>query len=170
MLSTNDRQTATTVCESFQSLRSLPKITLSLTLNGREVMDMASIGSSNQLVLTQASPFPQTKHIRTTSWSWTPIRDILENYTSSDLECWSELDYKRDNDGYHNLVESIRTIGFLWPVLVTRSEGYSNGHHRLAACIDLGYSYIPTTTDNSECGWNGDEESDNSTGPDFWNP
>jgi hypothetical protein len=100
--------------------------------------------------------------------------------TSCDLIEWEDLCEKRLDPGYENLVESIRNLGFLWPVLVYRGDkdgNYNNGHHRLAAAIALNYTHIPATSSADNCGWSGGQgtagstgEIHGSTGPDFWKP
>lgn len=62
------------------------------------------------------------------------------------------LDDKREDWGYPDVVESVDAYGFLRPLTVRRPDegepseyGYvfEDGHHRLAAAIDLGYSHVP---------------------------
>lgn len=57
------------------------------------------------------------------------------------------LEEKRDDDYYEQVVDSIRTLGFVKPVTGRVTEEgelrFSDGHHRLAAAIDLGMTHIP---------------------------
>lgn len=58
---------------------------------------------------------------------------------------------KRDDYHYSGLVESIRQDGFHDPIFVygheTVPEELGNGHHRVLAGLDLGYTHVPVTRD-----------------------
>lgn len=56
-----------------------------------------------------------------------------------------------DEDEYADLVDSVRRHGIESPILI-REEELCNGHHRVAACVDLGIEEIPFT-DDPEIGW-----------------
>lgn len=64
-------------------------------------------------------------------------------------ESWgSSLARKRMDGHYEDVLESIRTRGFLRPLTAwpNDSEGqlqFGDGHHRLAAAIDLGMTTVP---------------------------
>ena len=103
------------------------------------------------------------------------IDHILNNLPSADFfsnqdpEIWEYgLRKKREEKGYQNLVESIASIGILWPALIDQDTEYSNGHHRLAACIDLGYTHIPVTTEDDDCGWTGTKGCYDTDSPEDW--
>jgi hypothetical protein len=55
------------------------------------------------------------------------------------------LHWKRYDESYRELIESMRTNGVTSPIGVNGNE-LANGHHRLAAMIDLGYTEIPVVT------------------------
>lgn len=77
------------------------------------------------------------------------------------------LEIKRSDEGYDRIVESLREHGFTVPCTVQIADrGYifGDGHHRLAAAIDLGIEYIPVqacvlgksiATDSGEWVWGG---------------
>lgn len=56
------------------------------------------------------------------------------------------LDEKRGDDHYPDVVESIETHGFVRPLTATEKDGrltLGDGHHRLAAAIELGMTSVP---------------------------
>ncbi len=59
---------------------------------------------------------------------------------------------KRDDWHYPGLVESIREDGFHDPVFLHRYDGLpdelGNGHHRVLAALDLGYTHVPVTSNH----------------------
>ena len=65
------------------------------------------------------------------------------------LRRWDDvLTEKRDDMHYEGVVESLRSNGWVRPVTVQWEEDeeclkYGDGHHRLAAAIDLGMTHIP---------------------------
>lgn len=97
---------------------------------------------------------------------------------SSWRRSWRQvLDSKRDDEGYDKTLDSIREHGFLRPltadVNASSEPGYTfgDGHHRLAAAIDLGFTHVPleaytdyNIADDSGC-WDGTVESAMSSGP-----
>lgn len=66
--------------------------------------------------------------------------------------------YKRSDWRYNDLVEDLQDQGYLDPIFVWapgtnwRSSGevLGNGHHRLTAAKDLGYTHVPVTRDPDE--------------------
>lgn len=63
-------------------------------------------------------------------------------------EAWEGcLESKRADDQYPDIVDSIRAFGFIRPLTARiNHEGileFGDGHHRLAAAIDLGMSTVP---------------------------
>lgn len=114
---------------------------------------------------------PKVHNIKTSNWKWMSIDHILKNLLSADFytDDWEYgLRKKREDKGYQNLVQSISSIGFLWPALIDSDNEYSNGHHRLAACIDLGYTHVPVTTEDDDCGWHDTKGCYSSEGPEDW--
>ena len=65
---------------------------------------------------------------------------------------------KRNDVRYDDLVEDLQDQGYLDPIFVWeagtnyRSEGevLGNGHHRLIAAKDLGYTHVPVTRDRDQ--------------------
>lgn len=56
------------------------------------------------------------------------------------------LEAKRRDDHYPDIVDSIRAFGFIRPLtarLVGSNLEFGDGHHRLAAAIDLGLTTVP---------------------------
>jgi hypothetical protein len=62
---------------------------------------------------------------------------------------------KRSDPGYEDLKDDLAEQGFLDPIYVylphtrfdksNRTENMGNGHHRLVAALDLGWTYVPVT-------------------------
>ena len=62
------------------------------------------------------------------------------------------MDHKRLDLGQSRLVQSIEQHGFVIPVLIASADFVGrkllvNGHHRIAACEDLGIDAVPVTYD-----------------------
>ena len=84
---------------------------------------------------------------------WFPIEEILtwasidENSVSMSRKDWDLLlESKRKDSNYPKVFEFIKREGFRMPLQVEIYNGkycHENGHHRLAAAIELGYSHIP---------------------------
>jgi hypothetical protein len=66
--------------------------------------------------------------------------------------------WKRDDSGFATLLESLEQHGFLDPVFLFEphstmtwpelgEEVIGNGHHRIIAAHDLGYTHVPVTRD-----------------------
>lgn len=60
------------------------------------------------------------------------------------------LTNKRKDSNYYMIIESIAEYGFVRPVTVAITvngsddyEEYGDGHHRLAAAIDAGFTHVP---------------------------
>lgn len=68
-----------------------------------------------------------------------------------------DWDYKRMDVGYRSLLRDIRENGFLDPIFLLSphtmvnfdnpTDEIGNGHHRLIAAYDLGYTHVPITRD-----------------------
>jgi hypothetical protein len=98
-----------------------------------------------------------------TSMSILPIEDVLtygsiDNiYTDcscDDYSLWCEcitcgpvyeiLDDVRYDPGYEALMESIKTRGMVKGIRIHPTVNrVVDGHHRIAACLDLGFKFIP---------------------------
>jgi hypothetical protein len=84
------------------------------------------------------------------------ITEVLEmrsadSSSENPLPVAALLDHKRGNDTYLETLESVRRYGVQHPILI-RYEELCNGHHRIAACVDLGIEQIDFT-DDPEIGW-----------------
>jgi hypothetical protein len=83
-----------------------------------------------------------------TIFDW-DVAEILErpSIEVSDIRDWDvKLERKRRDRHYSDLKQSILTHGFLRPVTAHRLNGelqYCDGHHRLAAAVELGLTTIP---------------------------
>lgn len=70
------------------------------------------------------------------------------------------VQYKSEHRGYRIMKASLETDGFYEPVFVNKDASkcvgteqfLSNGHHRVCAARELGYTHIPVTYD-VEHGW-----------------
>lgn len=95
-------------------------------------------------------------------WGWVLDGEYVEHYPtvpedhscfdyardSTMDEAWeASLTGKRDDDHYEDVLNSIREHGFLRPLTAWKREdgrlGFGDGHHRLAAAIDLGLTTVP---------------------------
>lgn len=67
----------------------------------------------------------------------------------SQLETIGEvLERKRQDEHYPKIIESLVTNGWTTGIHITPGEcEISDGHHRLAAAIDLGQQYVPVVSD-----------------------
>lgn len=87
------------------------------------------------------------------------IQKILEGDSGDFDRCWGcnmalcehHLDEKREDRSYRDLVEHFQNGGMMnQPVcyMESRYSGLSlrNGHHRLAAALDAGFTHIPFQT------------------------
>jgi hypothetical protein len=64
---------------------------------------------------------------------------------------------KRSDGHYEDLLEDLELQGFLDPIYVhargerdAKTEVLGNGHHRLVAAYDLGYTYVPVTRERDD--------------------
>ena len=92
---------------------------------------------------------------------WMLIDDILNHWNSCDSYQISHkfdtkkmnrkgwkllLDEKRKDSYYKRVFPLIKENGFIMPLAYELTEDWkvhSNGHHRLAVAVDLGYKYVP---------------------------
>ncbi|MEH0417830.1 ParB/Srx family N-terminal domain-containing protein [Streptomyces sp. B21-083] len=75
----------------------------------------------------------------------TPDDETPDGYTVRDI-----LDHKRQSEHYTKLCDAIRRDGIALPVMIRTLDGQpwlADGHHRVAAAIDLGLAEIPWTDD-----------------------
>ena len=72
---------------------------------------------------------------------WTPDDDGTDDcYTVRDI-----LDHKRESEHYAGLLDEIRRDGMALPIMVRTLDGEAwlvDGHHRVAAAIDLGMTHL----------------------------
>lgn len=104
------------------------------------------------MIDTQVKKIPSTQFINTNNYKWLEIRELLEQYQSGDFLEWEEgLDWKRQDSHYPALLKDIETYGLRAPVCIEKdienSLYLANGHHRIAALIDLGYTHVPYCED-----------------------
>lgn len=60
---------------------------------------------------------------------------------------------KQGDEGYEKLRDDLKITGWLDPVYIYRDEEeLGNGHHRVVAAFDIGYTHIPVTR-NRYYGW-----------------
>ena len=77
------------------------------------------------------------------------IHELEWNDATTTRGRWEALlNCKRNDEQYFHLVNSIREFGFLAPATVRLNvngtvDTWGDGHHRLAAMIELGYTCIP---------------------------
>jgi hypothetical protein len=81
---------------------------------------------------------------------WVAIESILKDWWSVDGDGEGCLPYvverKRYDRSYEKTKKAIAKRGFLEPLVIATNyseKTHGNGHHRLAAAIELGYKYIP---------------------------
>lgn len=81
------------------------------------------------------------------------VSEVLELGSGDSLKLTvaDRLQSKRQDNRYPKVIESVRLNGVQRPVLIRRGE-LMNGHHRVAACVDLGIETIPFT-DDFNIGW-----------------
>lgn len=108
--------------------------------------------------------YPATDLIRV-PFEWRTV-EYLMSMASGDFgsdgmsDEWARS-YKRSDDGYEALRQDIEDNGFMDPVYVQPPmsllgfefpEMLRNGHHRVVAAFDLGYTHVPVTFDEDD-GW-----------------
>lgn len=86
-----------------------------------------------------------------------PLADVLDmtsgdNYPHSVIGI---LDQKRQDDWYPAVVESLRQEGFTKGIRINDLDTVVDGHHRIAAAMELGMEFIPVET---ACGAEYDRE------------
>lgn len=92
---------------------------------------------------------------------WQPISEVLHYWSSVDGASPGDWEYvlaeKRCDGWYQHIKAEIRENGFTSPLTCSRQAypccphdeheeiviTFGDGHHRLAACIELGYTHIP---------------------------
>lgn len=98
------------------------------------------------------------------------IADILAGPSTDFGKCadcgivWCEcnMDSKREDESYQVLVEHFRNGGMInVPILRYKSywnneQEQSNGHHRVIAAMDAGFTHIPYQTRDTGKGWSVD--------------
>jgi hypothetical protein len=98
----------------------------------------------------------------TVPYEWARVADLMR-MPSVDFEngfrSLANQDRKRSDPGYDALVDDIARQGMLDPIMlhppgtrvyVDNSVTYlGNGHHRLLAAYDLGYEWVPVTTNRA---------------------
>jgi hypothetical protein len=83
-----------------------------------------------------------------------PVDYILDNFDSVDdnsdsiddddfISLADVLDDKRETSRYGSVLASIATFGFTQSLACSHTCRLLDGHHRLAAAIDLGYKSVP---------------------------
>lgn len=101
--------------------------------------------------------YPKVHNIAT-SFRWVRVDYIMSlpsvDFYADGLSTEENRDHKRRDQGYEDLVESIRTEGFYDPVFLYEDspETLGNGHHRVVAAYDLGYTHVPVTS-NPDVQW-----------------
>ena len=77
------------------------------------------------------------------------VEQVMER-SSTDFEFYGSWDYmldeKREDSHYPDVLASIREHGFIRPLNADLGKGYlqlSDGHHRIAAAVDLGIECVP---------------------------
>ena len=103
--------------------------------------------------------YPATDLIRI-PFEWVSV-DYLMSLPSIDfgteglVDEWNR-EHKRSDGGYQELLSDIADNGFMDPVYVypvgpdnwdPHQEQLGNGHHRILAAYDLGYTHVPVTQD-----------------------
>lgn len=76
--------------------------------------------------------------------------------------CDHNMDYKREDESYKVLVEHFRNGGMINIPILRYTSYYgpeneqSNGHHRVIAALDAGFTHIPYQTRKTGKGWSED--------------
>lgn len=92
--------------------------------------------------------------------SWGEIHDEIYDLEPTVAEVWEwMLDKKRDDEHYDDVLHSIRHNGFTRPLTASieyDTDGspylkFGDGHHRLAAAIDLGMKSVPVEVFRNNC-------------------
>lgn len=124
---------------------------------------------------TQLALFPNTSvqervlpkvHNMTARFEWMEVEYLLSlpsvDFHAEGLSTDENRDKKRRDHKYSELVEDIRVNGYFDPIFVyepferwnglNQTEELGNGHHRLVAALDLGYTHVPVTR-NDDIQW-----------------
>ena len=93
---------------------------------------------------------PDTSQV-TIPFTWMPVSEIWGKCSVDFFDgiTAENLAEKRQDEQYPRLLEDIRINGVRWPITYTRGT-FGNGHHRLAACVELGYTHIPVQENQYE--------------------
>lgn len=83
--------------------------------------------------------------------------DFGRCHTCDKYLCKHHLDYKRQDASYKVLVQHFRNGGMINQPISYHPEHKSqgNGHHRLVAAYDAGFTHIPYSSDWGESDWEG---------------
>lgn len=109
-----------------------------------------------------ADHYPRTDLI-SVPFEWVRVDYILSlpsvDFGEEGLSTEANREWKRSDWRYDELVEDIRENGYMDPVFLhegfawsyfTETETLGNGHHRVVAAVDLGYTHIPVTRDDDD--------------------
>lgn len=90
------------------------------------------------------------------------ISEILEGYSTDHMECGDEeceerfcehvIDSKRQDYSYRKLLEHFKNGGMINIPILREGGSQSNGHHRVVAAMDAGYTHVPYQTPSGN--WN----------------
>lgn len=92
----------------------------------------------------------QTKRYR--KIKWVSVKSLAEwgSVDSTDNKLKRQLlpvlEKKRKDPEYHSILRFLKQEGFTEPLVCIKERGiksHGDGHHRLAAAIELGYKFIP---------------------------
>jgi len=76
-----------------------------------------------------------------------PSIDVKRKDWQNIADTWADvLEDKRNDYNYQDIVTSLRTWGFVRPLTARVADGqlqFGDGHHRLAASIELGWAVVP---------------------------
>lgn len=101
---------------------------------------------------------PQTHRIEG-KFIWVEVEFLIQIFSVDFYETGLSTEYNRDrkrsDTGYVDLLRDIQEHGYINPVFMYSPDGSSwdddvpyalgNGHHRVVAALDLGYTHIPVT-------------------------
>lgn len=114
------------------------------------------------MTMTEVALYPNVDQVRC-PFRWMRVDEIwgkssVDFYDGITLE---NLASKREDDWYPRLVADIVANGIQWPITMYHDyTKFGNGHHRLAALVELGYTHIPVQ-DNPDMEYAYDSEPDN---------
>lgn len=101
---------------------------------------------------------------------WVSLKELMEG-VAGDFGKWTEsnMNYKRDHKSYDLLKEHLQKGGglnhpvFYCPPDEYNHQGYlSNGHHRVCAAVDAGFTHIPYNSEEwgDDYDWTGTENAE----------